>query len=128
LLRAYRASRDAESEVSDEPVPLTAVRRSVQGCYERVYRGRGTEGGRLVLDITVQDDGRVESVDVTEDSFDGSLDICIQTVVEKFILILDEGAGPTVNYPVIISPSAETELETGSEPTPPEAQSEADDR
>lgn len=119
MLRAYRASRDEETEVSDEAVPLTAVRQSVQGCYERVFRGRGTEGGRLVLTLNVEDDGRVASVDITEDSFESALNICVHTVVEKLRLELDEGAGPSINYPVIISPSAQTNLPTTSdEPTP----------
>lgn len=122
MLRAYRASRAAQSDESEEAVPLTEVRRSVQGCYERVFRGRGTEGGRMVLTLTVDDDGRIESVEITEDSLDGSLDSCIHTVVEKLRLELNEGMGSSVIYPVIISPGAQTEMPLPTDDVEPTSQ------
>lgn len=100
LLGGYRARR-ASSE-SEEPVPLTTIRQRVQGCFERVARGRGHETGRIVLAITVGEGGAVSTVEVREESFEGRLDSCVIAGVEKLTLVLEEAAGPTILYPVLI--------------------------
>lgn len=106
MLRAYRAARAEDQGEGDEPQPMTAVREAVQGCAERVYRGRIETGGRLVLELGLEADGSVRSVAIGEDAFEGRLDDCVETAVEKLRLAVDEGAGTTISYPVIIQPTA----------------------
>jgi hypothetical protein len=111
MLAAYRTARAASE--SDEPVPTTAIRQSVQSCYERQFRSREAPAGRIVLSLTTHEDGRVESVAVTEDAFGGQLDECVVDVVGKLHLSLEEGAGTSLVYPVVLQPGA------GSSPPAP---------
>lgn len=104
MLAAYRAARAASEQ--DEPVPMTAIRQSVQSCYERQYRSHEAPAGRLVLRLTTQEDGRVATVEVTEDAFGGALDACVVGVVGKLHLALEEGTGTSFVYPVVLQPGA----------------------
>jgi hypothetical protein len=114
MLAAYRAARAVSEQ--ERVVPLTAIRQSVQSCHERTFRGRETQAGRLVLNVTVQEDGRVASVEITEDAFDGRLDECVIDTVEKLTLDVEEGMGTTFVYPVVLQPGAQ------SGPAPTDAQ------
>jgi len=125
MLRAYRTARDEAAREADVPVPLTAVREGVEGCFERAFRGRGTEGGRLVLQLSVDAEGRVTAVEITEDEgTEGRLDSCVEDVVGKLRLAVEEGQGSTISYPVILQPARAAEPETPGEPSPAAAPTE----
>ncbi len=116
LMRAYRTARDGRE--LDETVPLSEIGRNVQGCYERVFRGRQGEPGRLVLNLSLDDDGSIASVAIAEDDFDGRLDACVRTTVEKLRLEREEGESDQLVYPVILQPgrpdATPTETDEGS--------------
>lgn len=103
MLRSYRAARaEAEERVGDA-MPLTAVRNVVQGCYERIFRGRQATPGRLVLGMSLGEEGEVEEIEITEETFDGRLDQCVLASLRGLRLQLDDDAS-TITYPVVLQP------------------------
>jgi hypothetical protein len=102
MMRAYREARSSSTE--PEPSSFTEVRRSVQGCYERIFRGTGREVGRLVLDLTVVADGRVENVEIAEENLSGRLDECVVAAVLNLRLDVEQEGESNVLYPVVIYP------------------------
>lgn len=103
FLRDYRERRDGEE--GSDTVALSEIGTSVRGCYERIFRSQRTEPGRVVLDLTLTESGEISDIGISEDDFDGRLDECIQTVVEKLRFDMTEEISTSFSYPVIIYPS-----------------------
>jgi len=103
MLRAYRATRVRDGNADMAAVPLSGLRRRVQSCYERAFRGRGMRG-RMVLALTLTEDGSVSEAAVSEENLDGRLDRCVLGAVRNLRLEQQQASAATLLYPVILEP------------------------
>lgn len=105
MLGDYRSSR-APSEVDSEQiaVPLSNLRARIQSCYERISRRRPYLRGRMVLELTVEEDGSVSDAEVSEDDLDGTLNQCVLNAVRDLRLMGEYASAATMRYPVFLEP------------------------
>ncbi len=103
MLRAYRSTRAPTRETTrSAAVPLVDLRHRVQSCYERALRRRPSLRGRLVLELTVAEDGEIAEAEVSEDGLDGVLDRCVLGAIRG--LRLEVASASRLQYPVILEP------------------------
>jgi hypothetical protein len=102
LFQTYRAQAESDGDEAT-PVGLAEVGRRARQCFERTFRGRRLEQGRLVLDLTVSGEGRIDEVEVVEDDFDGRLDVCVAGSVRHLQLVTEGEPPERIRYPVILS-------------------------
>ena len=110
LLSRYRSARAAATQAPGAAAPLTMVGQLVQSCYERIFRGYGDVTGRLVLSLTLDDNGLVSSAEIAEDTLDGRLDQCVIDAVEGLRLDTETIETSQLLYPVVVQPGLQQML------------------
>jgi hypothetical protein len=77
---------------------------SVQGCYERALSEQPTLKGRLVVDFSIDPEGRVFDIKPRKNDL-GSVSECVSHVISRFKFPPPEGGGIfQVSYPFVFSP------------------------
>ena len=106
FLAEYRSSRASARTEDGETaaVPLSNLRARIQSCYERVSRRQPGLRGRMVLELTVEEDGSVSDASVSGDDLDGSLNQCVLNAVRDLRLMGEYASAAIMRYPVILEP------------------------
>jgi hypothetical protein len=58
----------------------------------------------MVLELTVEEDGRVSDAAISEDDLDGTLDRCVLGAVRDLRLAGEYASAAIMRYPVILEP------------------------
>jgi hypothetical protein len=105
MLSEYRATRvTSNARRERDAVPLTDLRARIQSCYERISRRQPELRGRMVLELTIEEDGYVSDAAVSEDDLDGSLNQCVLSSVRDLRLMGEYASAATMRYPVVLEP------------------------
>ncbi|MGI6393876.1 MAG: AgmX/PglI C-terminal domain-containing protein [bacterium] len=109
---AGRASVGAAAEVDGQidSASMNKILRgssnAVRSCYEKALLVNPTLKGKISLDIAINEQGRVKSIDVIEDTLgDKSVLACIKGVVGRLRFPKPDGGSVSFVFPVIFTPS-----------------------
>ena len=86
---------------------LRRRRRDVQRCYERGLAQNPELSGRVVVQFTINDAGRVDDVRLRENELGSSVGNCITGAVRRWRFDAPEGGSVTVRTPYIFSASSD---------------------
>ncbi len=78
---------------------------AVKACYERELKGNPTLGGKVVVQFTIQESGRVGEVKIVSDSTgEPRIGKCIANQIAHFKFPQPEGGSVTASYPFVLQP------------------------
>ncbi len=81
-------------------------KRSVQGCYEKELKRSPDLAGKVKVQFTVLESGRVGDVNLLEDTIgNGAVGKCIVRQVKRWRFPKPDGGSVTVTFPFIFAPS-----------------------
>ena len=79
---------------------------AVKSCYERELKANPTLQGKVVMQFTIEESGRVATVDVKQDTMgDPAVGQCMKNAIEKWRFDRPEGGSVTVSFPFIFAPA-----------------------
>lgn len=78
---------------------------AIKSCYERELKANPTLGGKVVIQFTIQESGRVADVKVTADTTgEPNVARCMVTQISHFKFPPPEGGTVTASYPFVLQP------------------------
>ena len=80
---------------------------AIKSCYEKQLRHNSKLAGKVRIQFTIEQSGRVSSVKVVEDTLsDPLVGKCIANAVQRFRFDKPDGGSVTVAYPFVFAPSS----------------------
>lgn len=80
---------------------------AIKSCYERELKANPTLAGKIVVQFTIQESGRVGDVKVVSDSTSApNVGKCIVTQISHFRFPSPEGGSVTASYPFVLQPGS----------------------
>ena len=84
---------------------IRARKRAFQACYERELKRNPSLKGKLVLEVTVGENGRVADIDVADNALNNAVANCIKGKMRSIRFPKPEGGEATFTYPFIFASS-----------------------
>ncbi|MSP74076.1 MAG: TonB family protein [Myxococcales bacterium] len=79
---------------------------AVKSCYERELKANPTLQGKVVMQFTIEESGRVATVDVKQHTMgDPAVGQCMKNAIAKWRFDRPEGGSVTVSFPFIFAPA-----------------------
>jgi len=76
---------------------------AIKACYERELKGNPTLGGKVIVQFTIQESGRVADVKIVSDSTqEPRIGKCIANQIAHFKFPQPEGGSVTASYPFVL--------------------------
>jgi outer membrane biosynthesis protein TonB len=96
---------DGDLDPSSVARKIRARRRAFQACYERELKRNPSLKGKLVLEVTVGENGRVVDIEVTDNALNNAVANCIKGKMRSIRFPKPEGGEATFSYPFIFASS-----------------------